>query len=110
LADRIVRTILEPTVAALRAEGIEYRGCLYAGLMLTDDGPQVLEYNCRFGDPETQAILPRLDSDLAGLLVACVEGTLAGHRADWSDDACVTVVLASEGYPGEYRTGLPIEG
>ena len=110
LAERIVRSILEPTVAALRAEGIGYRGCLYAGLMLTDEGPQVLEFNCRFGDPETQAILPRLRSDVGELLVSCVEGTLSGHRAEWSDDACVTVVLASGGYPGEHRTGLPIAG
>jgi phosphoribosylamine---glycine ligase len=109
LTDRIVRTILEPTVAAMAAEGTHYRGCLYAGLMLTDEGPQVLEFNCRFGDPETQAILPRLRSDLAELLLACVEGALAGP-AEWSDEACVTVVLASDGYPGEHRTGLPIEG
>jgi len=106
----IVDRILQPTVRALEADGIEYRGVLYAGLMLTDEGPQVLEFNCRFGDPETQAILPRLGSDLCEILLACVEGNLSNYRTLWSDDACVTVVLASEGYPDDPRTGLPVEG
>jgi phosphoribosylamine---glycine ligase len=109
-AKRIRTEILEPTVAALRAEGIDYRGVLYAGLMLTEDGPKVLEFNARFGDPETQAVLPRIEGDLAEILLACAEGDLGGRAPAWTDEACVTVVLASGGYPGEYRTGIPIEG
>lgn len=109
-ARRIAEEILEPTVAALAAEGVRYRGVLYAGLMLTADGPKVLEFNARFGDPEAQAVLPRLDSDLAETLLACVEGRLGEAKVAWSPEACVTVVLASGGYPGEYRTGFPIEG
>ncbi len=107
---RIAEEILEPTIGALAAEGVPYRGVLYAGLMLTEDGPEVLEFNARFGDPEAQAVLPRLESDLADLLLACVDGTLADHPPRWTADACVTVVLASGGYPGEHRTGFPIEG
>jgi phosphoribosylamine---glycine ligase len=102
--------VLEPVVLGLRERGIRYRGVLYAGLMLTEDGPKVLEFNCRFGDPETQAILPRLDSDLAELLAATARGTLRDHKVTWRPDACVTVVLASGGYPGPYRTGVPIDG
>ncbi len=108
--DAIVTGVLEPTVRALRDEGIVYRGVVYAGMMLTADGPQVLEFNCRFGDPETQALVPRLSTDLCEVLVACVEGNLADTRAGWADEACVSVVLASEGYPGEPRTGLPVAG
>jgi phosphoribosylamine---glycine ligase len=110
LADRIRTEILAPTVKALEAEGIPYRGVLYAGLMLTEDGPKVLEFNARFGDPETQAVIPRLEGDLAETLLACAEGELAGREPRWSPEACVTVVLASGGYPGPHRTGLPIEG
>ncbi|MGH2724295.1 MAG: phosphoribosylamine--glycine ligase [Actinomycetota bacterium] len=106
----IVRDVLEATVRALEAEGIRYRGVLYAGLMLTEEGPRVLEFNCRFGDPETQAILPRLTSDLGRAIVACLDGDLAGHRLAWSEDACVTVVLASGGYPGDHATGIEITG
>ena len=109
-ADRIRFEILGPTISALRSEGIEYQGVLYAGLMLTADGPKVLEFNARFGDPETQAVLPRIEGDLAELLLACAEGDLAGRSPRWTEEACVTVVLASGGYPGEYRTGLPVEG
>jgi phosphoribosylamine---glycine ligase len=107
---RITDEILEPTIAALAAEGVPYRGVLYAGLMLTAEGPKVLEFNARFGDPEAQAVLPRLDSDLAELLMACVEGRLGEAKVAWSPESCVTVVLSSGGYPGPYRTGLPIEG
>jgi phosphoribosylamine--glycine ligase len=107
---RIRSEVLEPTVRALRDEGVEYRGVLYAGLMLTDEGPKVLEFNCRFGDPETQAIIPRLRSDLAGAALATAEGRLAGADLDWTPDACVTVVLASGGYPSAYETGFPISG
>jgi phosphoribosylamine---glycine ligase len=108
--DRIVRTVLEPTVAALAAEGLRYRGVLYAGLMLTAEGPQVLEFNCRFGDPETQVVIPRFRGDLAVALAACVDGTLSPEAVDWTDEACVTVVLASGGYPGPHRTGIEISG
>jgi phosphoribosylamine---glycine ligase len=109
-ARRLTAEILEPTVAALAAEGVPYRGVLYAGLMLTSDGPKVLEFNARFGDPEAQAVLPRLDSDLAEALLACVEGRLGEVKVAWSPESCVTVVLASGGYPGPYETGFPIEG
>jgi phosphoribosylamine---glycine ligase len=97
-------------VDALRGEGIAYRGVLYAGLMITEEGPKVLEFNCRFGDPETQVVLPRLRSSLAGLLVDCVQGKLAGHRVRWDRGASVGVVLASGGYPGRFELGQPIQG
>jgi phosphoribosylamine--glycine ligase len=106
----IVETILEPTVRALEAEGVQYRGVLYAGLMLTNDGPRVLEFNCRFGDPETQVIIPRLRSSLCEVLLACVEGNLGHYELRWSEEACVGVVLASGGYPGPFETGKPIDG
>lgn len=110
LEARIGAEILQPTVQALAAEGIPYRGVLYAGLMLTDEGPRVLEFNARFGDPETQAILPRLRSDLAKAVLAVVEGRLAATPLEWSPEACVTVVLASGGYPGSYGTEFEIRG
>ncbi len=102
--------IVQATVRAMEIEGVRYRGLLYAGLMLTDEGPKVLEYNCRFGDPETQAILPRMRSDLGELVLACVEGNIGNYKALWTDEACVTVVAASGGYPGAYDTGAAIEG
>jgi phosphoribosylamine--glycine ligase len=102
--------ILEPAVRGLRDRGIRYRGVLYAGLMLTEDGPKVLEFNCRFGDPETQAIIPRLDADLAELLSAAATGTLDDVKVAWHADSCVTVVVASGGYPEDYETGVPIDG
>jgi len=108
--DSIANDVLEPAVRGLRERGVRYRGVLYAGLMLTEEGPKVLEFNCRFGDPETQAILPRLDSDLAELLDAAARGRLRDHKVAWRPEACVTVVLASGGYPGSYETGLPIAG
>ncbi|NPV59359.1 MAG: phosphoribosylamine--glycine ligase [Actinobacteria bacterium] len=107
---RAVREILEPTARALAARGIHYQGILYAGLILTSEGPKVLEFNVRFGDPETQAVLPRLKSDLVETMLAVVEGRLAGTSLEWSDEACVTVVLASGGYPGDYAKGYPISG
>jgi phosphoribosylamine--glycine ligase len=94
----------------MAAEGVPYRGVLYAGLMLTDQGPKLLEFNCRFGDPETQVIVPRLRSDLAELLLAVAEGDLGGLTADVSPRSCVTVVATSEGYPGPYRTAREIHG
>jgi phosphoribosylamine---glycine ligase len=102
--------VLEPVVAELASRGTPYRGLLYAGLVLTADGPKVLEFNCRFGDPETQALLPRLAGDLAGLLAAAADGDLTRVQVGWDPRACVTVVLASGGYPGPYRSGLPIAG
>jgi phosphoribosylamine--glycine ligase len=102
--------VLQATAKALEAEGVPYRGVLYAGLMVTAEGPKVLEFNCRFGDPETQAVVPRLRSGLAEVLLACAEGRLAGLAPAWAEEACVGVVLASGGYPGPIRTGLPIEG
>jgi phosphoribosylamine--glycine ligase len=107
---RIVEEVIEPTVGALAAEGIVYRGVLYAGLMLTTDGPRLLEYNCRFGDPETEAILPRMDADLGVLLLACAEGRLDRAETRWATDGCLTVVLASQGYPAHYSVGFPVEG
>jgi phosphoribosylamine--glycine ligase len=107
---RIVRGILEATAEALREEGIDYRGVLYAGLMMTADGPKVLEFNCRFGDPETQVVLPRLDSSLAELLAGCARGDLGGQRPAWIEEACVGVVLASAGYPGAVEAGKEILG
>lgn len=107
----ITRTILQPTVDHLRGLGIEYRGVLYAGLILTPDGPRVLEYNCRFGDPETEVLLPLLKSDLASLLLAAAQGDLSSVAPpEWRDGAAVGVVLASGGYPGSYRKGLTIQG
>ncbi len=110
IVDRAAREIFTPTVRALEQAGSRFVGCLYGGLMITADGPKVIEFNCRFGDPETQAIIPRLSSDLAELLLACVEGNLGLYRPVWTNDACVVVVLASGGYPGDYETGVPIEG
>ena len=107
---RIVEDVLKATVRALDDEGVRYRGILYAGLMLTSDGPKVLEFNCRFGDPETQAILPRLLSDLGESMLACLEGNLGVYRLRWTPQACVTVVLASGGYPGAHQTGLVVDG
>lgn len=104
--------ILEQTARALVAENIEYRGILYGGFVLTASGPMVLEYNARFGDPETQVLLPRLQTDLAEVLSAVAGGTL-GEFADglsWTDDVAVSVVMASGGYPGDYETGKPISG
>ena len=110
LVDEVRRTILEPTVAELSARGVRYQGLLYAGLALTSAGPKVVEFNCRFGDPEAQVVLPRLASDLTELLWATAEGVLAGQKVAWDPRACVTVVLASGGYPGSYRRGHEIQG
>jgi phosphoribosylamine--glycine ligase len=99
-----------PAFEALVDEGPGYRGLLYVGLMMTVDGPKVIEFNCRFGDPEAEAVIPRLRSDLAELLMACASDRLSDAKIDWLDDAAVTVVLASEGYPGPCRTGTEILG
>jgi len=105
-----LKTIVEPALRGIAAEGHPYRGVLYAGLMVTASGPRLLEFNCRFGDPETQVVLPRLESDLAEVALACARGGLRGVAIRWKAEAAVTVVLASRGYPGPYRTGFPIEG
>lgn len=107
---RILEEILRPTAAALAAEGVRYQGVLYAGLMLTSQGPKVLEFNCRFGDPEAQVVLPRLLGNFPELLLACVEGNLSHYQLSWTPQACVGVVLASQGYPGPVDTGRPIGG
>jgi phosphoribosylamine--glycine ligase len=106
----VVRTVLEPTVLGMRDEGRPFRGVLYAGLMMTADGPRVLEYNVRFGDPEAQVVLPLLASDLVDVLQACAEGDLPGALPHWRTGAAATVVAASEGYPGPYETGRRVEG
>ncbi|MHB0977593.1 MAG: phosphoribosylamine--glycine ligase [Candidatus Aquicultorales bacterium] len=110
LYGQVVEDVLKPTVAGLRSEGIDYKGVIYAGLVLTKRGPRVLEFNARFGDPETQAILPRLESDIVDVMLAVVEGRLGSARLDWSPKRCVTVVLASGGYPDKYETGKEISG
>ncbi len=110
LADSLNQTISAATVRALAAEGRPYRGTLYPGLMLTDAGPQVIEFNCRFGDPETEVILPRLRSDLLPILLAAARGDLSSVPVEWDDQVCVAVVLASAGYPGPFATGHPITG
>ena len=101
--------IAQKTLNGIKAEGFDYRGVIYIGLILTTDGPKVLEYNARFGDPETQALLPRLESDLLEIMNAVTDKRLSEYQLNWSDEKAVSVVLTSEGYPGEYKTGLPIE-
>ncbi|MCG2769232.1 MAG: phosphoribosylamine--glycine ligase [Chloroflexota bacterium] len=110
LLDEIQRRVLQPAVDGLRLRGLPYVGVLYAGMILTPTGPQALEFNCRFGDPETQVILPLLRTDLADVLEACVEGRLHEMTLRWSKEASVCVVIASGGYPKNYRTGYPISG
>src|SRR5690606_7495748 len=107
---RVQREILVPTLDALRRRGIDYRGVLYAGLMLTHGGPKVLEFNVRFGDPECEALLPRLESDLLEAMLATCQRGLADIELRWRPGAAVTVVLASEGYPEKPRKGAVIEG
>ncbi len=115
LVDEIIETVHRPVVAELGRRGIDFRGMLYAGLMLTDQGPKVLEFNVRFGDPETEAILPRMESDLVELMLACADGDLAGSRIKWREERCVTVIMASAGYPlsaskGNEIAGLDLDG
>lgn len=110
IADECMKTIFLPTVKAMQAEGRPFKGCLYFGLMLTPDGPKVIEYNARFGDPETQVVLPLLDSDLFAIMRAVREQRLAEMDIRWKDGAAACVVLASGGYPGKYEGGKPISG
>ena len=110
MAAQLDATVMFPIIRALTAEGIAYRGVIYAGLMLTDSGPRVLEFNARFGDPETQVIIPRLKTDLVDIMLHVIDGSLDRIRIDWADTNCVTVVMASGGYPEDYKKGFPISG
>ncbi|MBE9917465.1 phosphoribosylamine--glycine ligase [Paenibacillus donghaensis] len=111
IVENAIENIIKPTAKALVAEGRPFRGVLFAGLMIQPDGtPTTVEFNARFGDPETQVVLPRLKSDLLDIFLAAVNGTLADVEIEWSDRAAVCVILASEGYPASYPKGLPIEG
>jgi len=110
LQSQFEKEIMEPLLRGLSKEGIAYRGLLYPGLMITSDGVRVLEFNCRFGDPETQALLPRMKSDLLALLEVTIDGQIDKHSIDWDKRISVTVVLASAGYPGKYETGKVISG
>lgn len=102
--------ILRPIVAAMKKEGYPFKGCLYAGLMITSEGPKVVEFNCRFGDPETEAVLPLFDGDLAHVMLDCVQGTLSDEAVVWKKACAVDVVLASEGYPASHSSGEVISG
>lgn len=108
IAAECMKTIFLPTIEAMNAEGRTFKGCLYFGLMLTPDGPKVIEYNCRFGDPETQVVLPLLESDLLTVMKATTEGRLSETEVKFSDGACACVVMASEGYPESYEKGYEI--
>ncbi len=110
LAEEVSRTIMEPIIGAMAQQGAPYRGMLYAGLMFTQSGPRVLEFNCRFGDPETQVILPLLESDPIEVMTACIEGNLSQTQVCWGAQAHLGVVMVSGGYPGPYATGLEITG
>lgn len=110
LEERVRREVLDPFIAGLKKDGLDFRGMLFPGLMVTADGPKVLEFNCRFGDPETQVLLTRLDSDLVELLEATIDGRLAEVKASWKPESAVCVVMASQGYPGSYPSGKVITG
>jgi len=110
MVEWLLNHIARPVVAGMKAEGMEYRGLLYCGLMMTARGPMVLEFNCRFGDPETQAVLMRLDSDLVEAIEASIEGRASDGLFHWSSDASCCVVIASGGYPGSFVTGKKISG
>ena len=110
LEDRVRREIVAPIVYALAENGTPYQGVLYAGLMITSQGPKVIEFNCRLGDPEAQVIIPMLKTDLMDAVLACINGKVDKLSLEWHEGACVGVVMASGGYPGEYSTGLQIGG
>lgn len=107
---RATEEIISPTIEAMQRMGIPYKGVLYAGLMITEEGPKVLEFNVRFGDPETQAILPRFESDLADIMLKCVDGKMSSASVNWNSKPCVCTVLASHGYPGKFEKGKIIRG
>ena len=108
IASECMEKIFLPTINAMNAEGRTFKGCLYFGLMITPDGPKVIEYNCRFGDPETQVVLPLLDGDLLKIMMACTDGTLADMPVKFLDKSACCVIMASEGYPVKYAKGFPI--
>lgn len=110
IEERIIKEILEPTMAAMEAEGAPYKGVLFLGLMITETGPRLIEFNVRFGDPECQVLMMRLMSDLAPALIAAADGVLSSFDLRWYDEAAITVVLASQGYPGAYDKGTVIKG
>jgi phosphoribosylamine--glycine ligase len=110
LEKTVLEKIMAPAVRAMAWESSPYQGVLYGGLMITPEGPEVLEFNARFGDPEAQVTLPRLKTDLLDIMLAVINGTLNEIKVEWSDNACVGVVMASGGYPGSYKTGFPITG
>ncbi|HJX04038.1 MAG TPA: phosphoribosylglycinamide synthetase C domain-containing protein, partial [Dehalococcoidia bacterium] len=110
MLQNVTDNIIKPTIKALAEENAPYKGVLYTGLMITEDGPMVLEYNARFGDPETQVILPRLKTDLVDIMLAVIQGRLDSINIQWDDNACVGVVMASAGYPEKYKTGYAING
>ena len=110
LCTRVMDEIIRPTVAAMAAKGMAFKGVLYAGLMIQDGAPKLIEYNVRFGDPEAQVLMMRLKSDLLPALLATAEGTLGGFALDWHDEAALCVVMAAKGYPGSYKTGTEIKG
>jgi len=110
MADLVMKRIIEPTLRAMKAKGVPFKGVLYAGLMLTEEGPKLVEYNARFGDPETQVLMPRLKSDIVPLLLACCDGGLKHMDAQWHDDAALTVAMATTGYPGPVHKGSVIRG
>tara|TARA_R110000868_G_scaffold13778_2_gene63827 strand:- start:4752 stop:6110 length:1359 start_codon:yes stop_codon:yes gene_type:complete len=110
LVDRVMREIINPTMAAMKSRGTPFKGVLFAGLMLTKSGPQLIEYNARFGDPETQVLMTRLASDIMPALIAAHDGTLDKQKLDWKDDAALTVVMAANGYPGTYEKDTEIGG
>jgi len=106
----IMETIMKPTIKGMLAEGIPYKGALYAGLMISDGKPRVVEFNARFGDPESQAVLPRMKSDIVPIIMACIDGTLDKMEIEWTERPAVCVVMASKGYPGSYEKGKVISG
>ncbi|MBQ4486723.1 MAG: phosphoribosylamine--glycine ligase, partial [Oscillospiraceae bacterium] len=110
VAKECMETIFLPTIKAMKAEGRTFKGCLYFGLMITSKGPKVIEYNCRFGDPETQVVLPLLDSDLCDIFEAVYKGTLSDMDIKWKNENCACVVMASGGYPVSYKKDIPMKG
>jgi phosphoribosylamine---glycine ligase len=110
ITERIIETIVQPTAEAMVAEGVPYEGILYTGLMLTKEGPKVIEYNARFGDPETQVVLPLLETNLVDIVTASLTGELENIEVKWKDKAAVCVIMSSAGYPGPYEKGEVIYG
>lgn len=110
VSEQVMREILQPTIAAMESEGCPYCGCLYLGLIMTSNGPKVIEFNARFGDPETQVVLPLLDSDLVTIMEACINGTLADTAVKWKEQAAICIVLTAGGYPEAYKKGDVITG